>query len=104
MTLALQAEPIHQIGNLLMVAHTRVTVDTVLECFLDGATPEEIVLRYPALELPVVYEVIAYYLRHQTELNAYLEESSKQRAALQLITETRFDPIGIRARLLERKQ
>ena len=54
------------------MAGTRVTLDTVLESFLDGATPEEIVQRYPSLDLVAVYEVIAYYLRNQEQLNAYL--------------------------------
>ena len=38
--------PIIETNGVFRVAGNRVTLDTVLECFLDGATPEEIVQRY----------------------------------------------------------
>jgi uncharacterized protein (DUF433 family) len=89
--------------GVLYVADTRVTLDTILESFQEGATPEEIVLRYPTLELAAVYEIIGHYLRNRTELNAYLERSRAESEQLRTKNESQFDPIGIRARLLERK-
>ena len=47
------------------VGGTRVTLDTVIAAFHDGATPEEIVEQYPAIGLDHAYAVIGYYLRHQ---------------------------------------
>jgi uncharacterized protein (DUF433 family) len=64
--------PVVKKNGVFRVAGTRVTLDTVLESFLDGTTPEEIVQRYPSLELVSVYEVIGYYLRHREQLNTYL--------------------------------
>ena len=36
--------------------------------FNRGATPEEIVIAYPAVSLADIYSVIAYYLRHQQDV------------------------------------
>ena len=38
--------PIIETNGVFRVVGTQVTLDTVLECFLDDATPEEIVQRY----------------------------------------------------------
>lgn len=47
-------------------------LDTVVAAFEQGATPEEIGLRYDTLDLADVYAAIAYYLRHRDEVGAYL--------------------------------
>lgn len=95
--------PVVETNGVFRVAGTRVTLDTVLECFLDGATPEEIVQRYPALELVWVYEVIGYYLRHQEQLNAYLENGRTRAETVRNEVETRYNAVGIRERLLKRQ-
>lgn len=56
----------------LRVAGTRVHLDTVIAAFNQGASPEEIALSYPSLELADVYAVIAYYLRHRPTVDAHL--------------------------------
>jgi uncharacterized protein (DUF433 family) len=95
--------PVVEINGVLRVAGTRVILDTVLECFLDGATPEEIVQRYPALDLVAVYEVIAYYLRHQEQLNLYLTTGRTRAEDVRSEVETRYNPVGIREWLLKRQ-
>ncbi len=95
--------PVVEANGVLRVAGTRVTLDTVLECFLDGATPEEIVQRYPALDLVAVYEVIAYYLRHQEQLNAYLASGRTRAEAIRSEVEARYNAVGICERLLKRQ-
>lgn len=42
------------------VAGTRVTLDIVVSAFRVGATPEEIVQRYPALDLADTYETVTF--------------------------------------------
>jgi uncharacterized protein (DUF433 family) len=54
------------------VGGTRVTLDTVVGAFEQGATPEEIALRYDTLQLADVYAAIAYYLKHRAEVDHYL--------------------------------
>ena len=47
------------------VTGTRVTLDTVVHAFNEGATAEEIAQRYPTVKLPDVYSVLGYYLHRQ---------------------------------------
>ncbi len=89
--------------GVIRVAGSRVTLDTVAEAFREGSTPEEMVQQYPGLELADVYSVLGYMLRHQVEVNAYLQERAKDRKAIAAENERKFNPDGIRARLLARK-
>ena len=57
--------------GVLRVGNTRVTLDTVIATFADGATTEEIVQQYPSLHLADVDSVIGYSLRHASEIDAY---------------------------------
>ena len=89
--------------RVLRVGHTRVTLDTVLAAFADGATAEEIVQQYPSLDLADVYSVIGFYLRHTAEVNVYLQQRHTQRETVRQQNEGRFDPHGVRERLLARR-
>jgi uncharacterized protein (DUF433 family) len=44
----------------------------VIRAFQDGATPETIAQRYTTATLADIYAVIAYYLRHREDVEAYL--------------------------------
>ncbi len=89
--------------GVLRVGGTRVPLDTVVTAFQMGATAEEIARRYPSLKLGDVYAVISYYLQHQTEVEAYLQQRQQQAAAVREEVEKRFPPEGIRSRLLARR-
>jgi uncharacterized protein (DUF433 family) len=89
--------------GVLRVGNTRVTLDTVIAAFADGATAEEIVQQYPSLHLADVYSVIGYYLRHASEIDTYLHQRRVQREAIRQQNEARFDPHGVRDRLLARR-
>lgn len=85
------------------VGGTRVTLDTVVAAFRTGATAEEIAQQYPSVELVDVYAVLTYYLRHKREVDEYLRARENQAAQLRAANEERFDPVGIRDRLLARR-
>jgi uncharacterized protein (DUF433 family) len=87
----------------MRVGSTRVTLDTVIAAFADGAAAEEIVQQYPALHSADVYSVIGYYLCHATEIDAYLQQRRVQREAVRQQNEARFDRHGVRDRLLARR-
>ena len=87
----------------IRVAGTRVTLDTVVESFRQGATAEEIVQQYPSLSLPDVYSVIGYFLRHESEVNEYLITRCNDAEQLREEHERRFNPMGVRDRLLARR-
>jgi hypothetical protein len=55
-----------------------VTLDTLVGEFRDGATPEQIQDSFPSLSLGAVYGVIAYYLEHRDEVDAYLTKRSDE--------------------------
>jgi uncharacterized protein (DUF433 family) len=88
--------------GVIRVADTRVTLDTVVFAFLEGATAEEIAQQYPSLHLADVYAAIGYYLRHGSELESYLQERRNQSDMVRKENETRFVPQGVQARLLAR--
>ncbi|HEY0081026.1 MAG TPA: DUF433 domain-containing protein [Pyrinomonadaceae bacterium] len=90
-------------AGVMRVGETRVSLDSVIYAFNDGATPEEIVQQYPTLNLADVYTVISYYLQHQAEIENYLEKRRAQRLELRAEVEARSDPRGIRERLLARR-
>ena len=86
--------------GVLRVGGTRVTLDSVVVAFDLGATAEEILQRYPSLDVASVYEVIAYVLRHRSAVDEYLAGRLRLASGVQAEIEARFPPRGIRARLL----
>ena len=106
MTLAIAIEPVPlevDADGVVRVGKTRVTLDTVVMAFLEGATAEEIGEQYTSLKLQDIYSAIGYYLRHKTEVDAYLLERQRKAAVIQQETEQHFNPVGIRERLLARR-
>ena len=89
--------------GVIRVSKTRVTLDTIIAAFKDGATAEEIFQQYPSVPLADVYYVIGYYLRRQYEVESYLNRRRQQAQQVRKENETRFDPIGIKDRLIARK-
>jgi uncharacterized protein (DUF433 family) len=106
MALTISTETIPLVTNangVIRVGKTRVTLDTVIAAFQDGAAAEEITQQYPSLDLADVYSVIAYYLRRRTEVEAYLRQRQTQAEKVRKENEARFDPSGIRDRLIARR-
>jgi uncharacterized protein (DUF433 family) len=105
-TLEIVTEPIplaEDADGVVRVGGTRVTLDTIVAAFSDGATAEEIVYQYPSLDLAHVYFVIGYYLQRRPEVEAYLGRRQQHAREVRQQNEVRFDPRGIRDRLLARR-
>lgn len=60
------------------IAGTRVSLDSIVYAFRDGAAPESIQRSFPVLTLEEVYGAIAYYLGHDQEIDDYLLASELQ--------------------------
>lgn len=88
--------------GVIRIAGTRVTLDTVIDTFLTGASPEEIAQDFPVLRLDDVYAVLTYYLRHRDEVDAYLQERRSRALALRREIEAHSIQTGLRGRLLAR--
>jgi len=86
------------------VGGTRVTLDTVVAAFAEGATAEEIAQQYPSISLADVYQTIGYYLRHTSELDRYLAKRQQDVCETRQSNESKWPPEGIRSRLLRRRQ
>jgi uncharacterized protein (DUF433 family)/predicted HTH domain antitoxin len=89
--------------GVIRIGGTRVTLDTVVAAFQEGATAEEIVYQYPSLELADVYAVLATYLQHRSQVETYLRQRKDQQDEVRSENEARFDPYGIRNRLMSRR-
>jgi len=98
MPLAMGADGVIRVGG------TRVTLDTVLAAFQEGATAETIAQQYPSISLADVYQVIGYYLRHSADLEPYLKRRRQEMCETRKANEARWPPEGLRDRLMARRQ
>jgi len=89
--------------GVIRVGNTRVTLDTIVAAFKEGATAEEIAYQYPTVSLADIYSVIGYYLHQKKEVDAYLKRREKFAEEVRRQNEARFDATGIRERLLARR-
>lgn len=88
----------------IRIGQSRVTLDSLLAAYHSGATPEEMAIQYPVLDLAEIYAAIAYYLTHRQQINSYLEQRHQlaQQRRQQLIQEQNL--VDLRQRLLARQQ
>jgi len=86
------------------IVGSRVTLDLIVRAFNRGATAEEIVQDFPGLQLPDVYQVIGYYLKHGSELAEYFDQRARAEQKLMSEHEDEWSPRGLRDRLLARRQ
>ncbi|CAA9246496.1 MAG: hypothetical protein AVDCRST_MAG26-1693 [uncultured Chloroflexia bacterium] len=106
MALTVEPQPIPLTTSpqgVVRVTGTRVPLETVVRAFHQGATPEDIAQDFPTMTLGRVYAVLAFYLSHRDEVDAYLAERAAAGAAVRAVHEARFNPVGLRARLLARQ-
>jgi uncharacterized protein (DUF433 family) len=85
----------------IRIGNSRVLLELVVRAFQDGASPESIIQRYSTLSLSEVYTTIGYYLRHQQEIEAYLNERDRVAESVrQKLSDIQPDLSLIRSRLL----
>jgi len=106
MSLVIEAEPIPLTvdrDGVVRVGGTRVTLESLLAVYCQGATAEEIAQRYPAVALSDIYAVIAYYLRHRGDVEEYLAQAKLRSEEVRRQYAPQLDPNRVRERLLARK-
>ena len=88
------------------IAGTRISLDSVVYSFCEGATPEEICQDFPGLSLAQVYATVAYYLNNREEVDRYLQEAEQSAEELRQNLETRHHDFirNLRQRLLVARQ
>lgn len=71
----------------IRIGSSRVTLDSVVHEFIQGATAEQIQDDFPSLSLREIYGAISYYLEHEERVSEYLqrreEEAQKVRAEIE---------------------
>jgi uncharacterized protein (DUF433 family) len=73
----------------IRVSGTRVPLESLIACHQRGDKPEEIHAAFPVVPLADVYAVLAYYLVHQAEVDAYIQQGDKAADALRRDLEAR---------------
>ena len=93
MALTVSAQPVPlrtDDGGVMRVGNTRVSLDSVVAAYQQGATAEQTCEDYPTLDLADVHIVISYCLRHTEEVNEYL--AARRQEATELRTKIEADP------------
>ena len=85
----------------LRVGDTRVLLELVIHAFQQGETAEGIIDSYPTLKLADVYAVLAYYLAHRAEVDAYVRQADEAADRIQREIEAQYSPetLALRARM-----
>jgi uncharacterized protein (DUF433 family) len=97
--------PLEERANgVICVSGTRISLERVIGAFLAGGTPEQIAQDFDSLSIQQVYAVVNFYLQNRDEVDGYLALADQDATAVRGRVENQFDPVGIRARLLSRRQ
>jgi len=96
-----EAPPLHEDPHgVIRVGRTRVTLESIVSLFEQGASAEEIGLRYDVLDLPDIYATLSYVLGHPGEVQAYLHRARESSSAARRDAERRSPTAQIRKRLM----
>jgi uncharacterized protein (DUF433 family) len=79
------------VDGTIRINGTRVSLDSVIFNYRQGATAEEIVLRFPGLRLADIHSCIAYFLNHKEEVDKYLAD--REQSAADLRARITSDPL-----------
>jgi uncharacterized protein (DUF433 family) len=79
-------------GGRIRVGKSNVLLEMVIYSFRDGEIAENIVANFPSLILADVYAVIAYYMTHRAEIDAYVAEQEAEGERIQQEIEANYTP------------
>lgn len=87
----------------IRIRGSRVTLDSLVHAFRQGATAEQIQDSFPSVTLRDIYGAIAYYLEHQEQVELYLREQEQAAEELRRTVESRPDVASFRAKIRTRR-
>jgi uncharacterized protein (DUF433 family) len=93
----------------IRVSGTRVTLETLINYYKQGESPDDLYEGFPTVPLADIHVVIAYYLRNQVEVDAYLQgrndlaERVRQEVEASYTPEQRAAHDRLRTRILEKR-
>lgn len=62
----------HRDGEIRLTGH-RIALTDIIELYREGYSPEMMSLTYPTLSLPLVYNVVAFYLNNKQACDKYAQ-------------------------------
>lgn len=88
------------------ITGTRVSLDSVIYCWLEGQSPETIRENFPVLSLEEVYGAITFYLSNQALIDQYLRQGELEfeKARQRSLDEVRRNSPQLYQRLTEYKR
>ena len=87
----------------IRIGQTRVTLESVISLYEQGAGAEEIALRFQVLDLHDIYATLTYFLGHRAEAQAYLDRTRQRSLAARRDAERRSPTARIRERLIRHR-
>lgn len=91
--------------GVIRITGTRVSLDSILHAYYNGgATPEEIVIRFPTCTLENIYTVISWALNNAEFVAAYLADQKAQYHLHEKEIKQTYPSSGLRQRLLARSK
>lgn len=81
MALHLRADPLplsRDTAGVIRIGGTRVSLDSLVAAYEQGASMRDLTTAFPDLALSDIYASIAYYLRHEADVETYLAERRRQ--------------------------
>ncbi|WP_445633822.1 DUF433 domain-containing protein [Nostoc sp. DSM 114161] len=84
----------------------RIGIDNVIQYYLQGYSPEEILEELPSLNLEKIYATLTYYLHNRVEIDGYMLRLAKWREQSYQESSANPSPLMQRLRVLkaQRKQ
>jgi len=86
--------------GVIRVKGTRVSLDSILHAYNEGATAEEIVLRFPTCAIEDIYTILSWALNNPAFVNEYMAAQAASRSQLEQEIKREFPSNGLRERLV----
>jgi uncharacterized protein (DUF433 family) len=87
----------------LRISDTRVSLDSIVYAYLDGASTECIHEQYPAVSLEEIHGALAFYLANRKEVDEYLKRQEKLWEEFRRKADENPSPVVQRLRALKAK-
>ena len=87
----------------IRISGSRVTLDSVVHQFKNGATAEQIQDDFPSLPLRDIYGALAYYLQHTQAVEDYLRQQEHAAPQTRIQIESNQNTRALRERLRRRR-
>jgi uncharacterized protein (DUF433 family) len=78
----------------MYIEGSRIYLEHLVEWFNEGKSPQDILHDYPTLALADIYAVLTYYLRHQNEVDAYVDRQYQKAKEAEAMAES-YKPVGL---------